>query len=210
MRLAALSVLGSILLAGCGPALEDSTATVLLSRFQDSGEFPRFSQAVEAGAPVLQVGFIESGLSTNLRLERRDGPFEYWLSVDGVQLVFEEGVLHSTRGLGETLLASEVSEPLERLKSLQDGPSDRLHTFIDGDDRAVTRTYRCDIRQTRETTIPVVGGEIDTLLFRESCNSLDQEFENLYWVDPRTRQIVQSRQWASPLVGPMSTRIVLE
>lgn len=210
MRFFALTLLGSACLAGCGALIEDTPTDILLSRLQASEEFPRYTAAVEAASPVLQVGFIDSGLATNLRLERRHSPYEYWLSVDGVHLVLQDGMLHSTRGLGETLLASEISEPLAQLKSLQDGSYDRFHTFLDSEDRAVTRTYRCDIQRTRETTIPVAGGEIDTLLFRESCNSLDQQFENLYWVDPRTRQIVQSRQWASPLVGAMSTRIVLE
>ena len=93
---------------------------------------------------------------------------------------------------------------------MSEGRSDRFHTYLNGNDEAVTRTYRCDIRKTREITIPVVGGEVATFLFRESCNSLDQEFENLYWVDPRSRQIVQSRQWAGPLVAAISTRVVLE
>lgn len=197
-------------LVGCGTAVQDNGWGVVLSRFQGTEQSSRFTAAVEADAPTLQIGFVDAGASANLRLERRDGPFEYWLSADGVHLVLEDGMLHSTRGLGEGLLASELSEPLRRLQTLQEGPSDRFHTYLNGNDEAVTRTYRCDFRQTREITIAVVGGEIPTVLFRESCNSLDQEFENLYWVDPQTRQIVQSRQWAGPLVAAISTRIVLE
>lgn len=199
-----------LVLAGCGNAVQNEGVSVVLSQFRQAPEAARFAAAVEADAPILQVGFVDRGDNANLRLERRDGAFDYWISSDGVHLVLEDGMLHSTRGLGEGLLASDLSEPLARLTALSEGPSDRFHTYLNGNDEAVTRTYRCDIRKTREITIPVPGGEIATFLYRENCNSLDQQFENLYWVDPRTRQIVQSRQWAGPRVEAISTRIVLE
>ena len=108
------------------------------------------------------IAVIETEEAGELRLEQRDGPYEYWLSSDGVQLVLQDGMLHGTRGFGQGLLASDLSEPLARLQSLQEGPSDRFHTYLNGNDEAVTRTYRCEFRQTRSITISVPGGEIPT------------------------------------------------
>ncbi len=203
-------VLVLALLSACGTSARVETASVVTSRFQAPETFPRYAIAANAGAPVLQVAFVETNTSTTLVLERQTGPFQYWLSTDGVQIVLEDGMLHGTRGIGEGLLASDLSEPLARLTSLQEGRSTRFHTYLTGNDEAVTRTFECDIRRTRETTIAVVGGEFPTILFREACNSLDQEFENLYWVNPQTRQIIQSRQWVGPRVSDLSTRIVLQ
>jgi len=197
-------------LSACGSSSENEAVGFFVSRFQAPEPFERFAIAANTGAPSLQVAFVETNVSTTLLLERENGPFQYWLSVDGTHVILEDGMLHGTRGIGEGLLASDLSEPLSRLKSLQEGPSTRFHTHLTGNDEAVTRTFECEIRRTREITLSVVGGEVPTILFREDCNSLDQEFENLYWVNPQTRQIVQSRQWVGPLVSDLSTRIVLQ
>ena len=157
----------------------------------------------------MQIAFVNEDRASDLLLERRDGEFEYWLSSDGVQLVMQRGMLHSTRGLGEGLLASELSEPLARVQSLEPGPSYRFHTYLTGNDEAITRTYLCEFRQTRDISIPISGVQSQTVLLRESCNNLDQAFENLSWVSIQDRQIVQSRQWAGPYVEAIATRIVL-
>ena len=200
-----------MMLTACGTVVEQDTAfSQSLARFQTQQTDPRFESIQAAGAPRLQVALVNDDRASDLLLEQRNGPYEYWLSADGVHLILENGVIHGTRGLGEGLLASELSEPLARIQSLEPGPSVRFHTYLNGDDQAVTRTYRCDFRRTREITIPISGMVVDTVLLRESCNSLDQSFENLFWVNPRNRQIVQSRQWAGPHVEAISTRVVFK
>ncbi|MFY9211437.1 MAG: YjbF family lipoprotein [Aestuariivita sp.] len=199
-----------LVFAACGTVTDDgSLFDQLVSRVQESQDEARFGALRTADAPVLQIAIQKREQSGSLLLERRDGPFEYWLSSDGVQIILEDGMVHGVRGLGDGLLASELSEPLARLRGLQEGPSDRFHSYLDGNDMVVTRTYRCAFREVRNIPIDVEGGQFDTVLFRESCNSLDQSFENLYWVDTITRQIVQSRQWIGPFTEALSTRIVL-
>lgn len=168
---------------------------------------PRFITALQREAPTLQIGFVETGTSGNLLLEREDGPFTYWISPDGAQIVLQSGVLHGTRGLGEGLLASELSQPLALIRARQSGTSDRFHTYLDGNDRAETRTYRCLIENTGPQEIELTSGPVTTILMTERCRSLNQEFTNFYWVTPAGGQIVQSRQWAGPTVGAISTRI---
>jgi hypothetical protein len=170
---------------------------------------PRFTQLLQNDAPVLQVGFIEQDSTANVLLERRDGAFEYWLTADGAHIILQSGMLHSTRGLGEGLLASELSEPLSRILNRRSGYADRFHTFLDGKDRAVTRTYRCLIESAGPKTITLANGPVAVELMTENCRSLDQDFTNFYWVVPATGQIVQSRQWSGPELGAMSTRAVL-
>lgn len=205
-----LSVL-TFALSACGTVVDQNTAfSQSLARFQPQQTVPRFAAIQQTGAPRLQVALVRDDLASDLLLERRNDPFEYWLSSDGVQLVLQSGVIHSTRGLGEGLMASELSQPLARIASLEPGPSFRFHTYLTGNDETVTRTYSCDFRWVRDIEIPVSGSRIQTVLLRESCNSLDQYFENLYWVDPDNRRIVQSRQWAGPYIEAISTRIVLQ
>ena len=198
-------------LSGCGTVVEEGSA--LGQSFEELQRnrvdfVPRFIALLQDEAPTLQVGFIDLEINGNLLLERQDGAYEYWLSPDGGQIVLQSGMLHSTRGFGEGLLASDLSAPLALVLNLQSGWSDRFHTYLDGNDFAVTRTYRCRIENEGPRSVDILGTSVDTQLMRESCRSLDQEFVNLYWVVPSRRTIVLSRQWAGPEIGAVSTRVV--
>jgi len=123
---------------------------------------------VQTGAPQLEVAYVRSKQSGAILLEHQRGDFDYWLSSDEVQLILQKGLIHGTRGIGEGLLAAELSQPLYHILNLKSGHSDRFHTYLNGN---------------------------------------DQEFVNLYWVDPSQRRILQSRQWIGPIVGYISTRV---
>ena len=199
------------LLASCGTAVDEESALgqSLAGIIGNDADFvPRFVVLLQQEAPTLQIGFVDRETSGNVLLERQEGGFAYWLSPDGAQIILQDGMLHGTRGLGEGLLASELSQPLAMVRGLQSGWSDRFHTYLDGNDRAITRTYRCRIDNRGARELNLFGTPTDTRLMRESCRSLDQEFVNLYWVAPSSRDIIVSRQWAGPVIGAISTRIV--
>lgn len=201
----------ALALAACGgTASRDSPIKLVTDSFglTQTQVSPRFAAVFKAEAPLLQVSFVEAGISSNLVLERRDGAFDYWLSPDGAHLILQSGMLHSTRGVGEGLLASELSEPLALVRNRRAGVSDRFHTYLDGNDRTVTRTYRCVVTNEGRKEIALATGPVRPVLMTENCRSLDQEFVNFYWVMPSSGQIVQSRQWAGPVSGAISTRIV--
>ena len=206
------AILSSLLalLGACGTAVDqDSAIGQSIAAVRGNADFaPRFVELIKSGAPTLQVGFVDTETSGNVLLERQDGPFAYWLSPEGAHIVLQDGMLHSVRGFGEGLLASDLSEPLALVRGLQSGWSDRFHTYLDGNDFAVTRTYRCRIDNRGPREINLFGTPTATQLMREDCRSLDQEFVNLYWVNPASRDIILSRQWMGPVVGVISTRIV--
>ena len=205
------SLLFCLALSACGTVADEDSAfgqSLATLRGGQADFVPRFIALLQTEAPTLQVGFLDLETNGNLLLERQDGEFSYWLSPDGAHLVLQSGMLHSTRGLGEGLLASELSEPLALVRATRTGASDRFHTYLDGNDFAITRTYRCIVENRGARQIDLLGQETATVLMRESCNSLDQEFVNLYWVVPASGTIVLSRQWAGPELGRVSTRVV--
>lgn len=207
----ALCALALVLPAACGTAVDEESGlgqSIAALRGEDAAFVPRFAALIERDAPILQVGFVDREVSSNLLLERRDGAFAYWLSSDGAHIVLQDGMLHGTRGLGEGLLASELTEPLALVLARREGSSDRFHTYLDGNDLAITRTYRCLIEDRGPREVDLFGTPTNTRLMRESCRSLDQEFVNLYWVASSSPDIILSRQWAGPVVGAISTRIV--
>lgn len=213
MRLRPLLLfLACVLTASCGTfASEDAAISQTTAFFKRQQDFqPRFIDLLRDEKPALQVGFIEQDSNGTLLLEQHSDDFSLWLSPDGVQLILQDGILHSVRGLGEGLLASELSQPIVRVRENKPGWSDRFHTYLDGNDRAVSRTYRCLIEQDGFREVEVIGGRLKTRLMRENCRSLDQDFTNLYWVDVASREIILSRQWAGPIIGPISMRVVFQ
>ena len=215
-----IALVALLALVGCGPGGGSgggsggagTLAAGLVSRLGGQGGVgldPRFVKAAQANAPILQVGFPDRGGNGNLRLDRRDGPFEYWISGEGVHIILQQGLLHSVRGLGDGLLASDLSDSIALVLSLQPGVADRFHTFLDGEDFAVRRTFRCVISEDGAETVELPGNvSVYAQRMRESCKSLDQGFENIYWIDPDSGRIVVSRQWAGTYTGAVSTRVV--
>ncbi|MGJ8543882.1 MAG: YjbF family lipoprotein [Sulfitobacter sp.] len=209
MRRLARVLVGVLTLAGCGLAADENSGIgQSLAQMRGVEYAPRFAALLQSGVPSLQVGFIDREASGALLLERRIGGLEYWLSPEGAQIILQDGMVHGTRGLGEGLVAAELSAPLALVRGMHAGQSDRFHTYLDGNDRTVTRTYRCVVAPGALAPVALAGGEVQTRLVLEHCRSLDQEFTNVYWVLPSAREIVQSRQWVGPFIGAISTRAV--
>lgn len=201
----------ALLLGACTaePPQNSAGIAAAIRGFQAPDFVPRFVALLEAEAPALQVSFVDKEVQTTLLQEQERGDLGYWLSADGAMLVTENGMLHGTRGFGAGLLSSELSEPQALILNGRSGVSDRFHTFLNGNDVAVTRTYRCTMTQRGPRDVNLGGRIAATQLMRESCKSLDQSFVNLYWVDIGRKDIVQSRQWAGDFLGNVSTRVVV-
>jgi len=174
-----LTLLGLAFLTACSSeGREDTQFQQAISRFAPQEFTARFNFLVQTGAPQLEVAYVRSKQSGAILLEHQRGDFDYWLSSDEVQLILQKGLIHGTRGIGEGLLAAELSQPLYHILNLKSGHSDRFHTYLNGNDKAVTRTYRCQIDVSDQ--VPLVIGEktAQTRFVTESCNSLDPRVQN--------------------------------
>jgi hypothetical protein len=208
--LVALCLLATTLLGCVSQGTEQSPLDSIKEGFQGgTQEFsPRFLRLAEAEAPALQVAFIDTKLATILLLESHTNGIDTYLSPEGSALLFEQGMLAGTRGFGTGLLASDLSAPLALVLSGREGFPDRLMTYLDGNDRAVTRTFRCKVTVEGDRVLKIGNRHMSTRLVSEDCGSLNGTFRNLYWVDRNTQRIVQSRQWAGEYTGEISTRLV--
>lgn len=208
-----LPCLAALGLLGCSSASTERSGMDLAQEVitrSPAEASPRFIALLRANAPALQMAFVETQVSGGLLLAGRNGPYETWLSPDNASIVLERGMLHSMRGFGAGLMSSELSEPLDLVLNQREGVSDRLHTYLTGDDRTVTRTYRCLISDDGIRNLTIPDGTIQTRLMIEDCRSLDQEFRNFYWVEPRSGRILQARHWSGDELGAISTRVVLQ
>lgn len=167
---------------------------------------PRFMALTGTPRPILQVGLPDAGTAGNMLLEARNGDFEHYLSPNAASITLNRGMLHNMFGFNEGLMATEVTEPLRLILAGQGGTADRIHTYLGGDDRTVFRTYRCVISPMGTQPVQLMNRTVTARLMREECRNADHEFTNLYWVDQTRGDIVQSRQWAGPNIGAVSTR----
>ena len=208
MRVTAL--IGTILaLSACGTESNNAQSFLqILAPGQPSGPSERFAAMTGSTAPLLQVGIEEAGTATYALLEvSRDG-VDSFITPDDVALILERGMLRGTRGLAQAMLASDISASLQAVLSVQPGEVTRFHTFLDGENNAVTRSYVCQIAVAGPRNIAIGSVSIDTELMTEECRNAEQNFTNVYWVQTAPPRIVQSRQWAGDFNGMLVMRDV--
>jgi len=198
------------LLGACTNSSDDFENMKLILAPDKVGFNPRFVALAEAGStvPALQVAFVEQARASTVLLESTRDGIDTWLTPDGATLITKQGMLVGTRGFGAGMLASDVDQPLAMVLGGREGFSDRFHTFLNGNDEANTRTYRCEIKNRGAREVIVGDKPIQTRLMAEDCRSLDQSFLNLFWVSDTGNRIVQTRQWTGDFLGIVTTRVV--
>ncbi len=167
---------------------------------------PAVQAALQAGAPALLISVEtrEDALAPFVARTTREGSTT-WQSVDSVSVTTRDGLLQATRGLGADMLASDTTQSAKRLRANQPGTAERFHTFLNGEDQAITRVYVCEITRRGPRQIDVGRGPEPARLMAEDCASLTESFTNLYWIAPGG-SLLQSRQWAGAFTGPLAIR----
>lgn len=202
--LAAMALLGA-----CGnAALQERALDLALGEAAaPTGQFPRFAPLLQAGqGPALDVRIVETGIRGGFLRESSANGIETWLGSDGVSLSFDRGVLHGTRGVGAGMLSSDVSSSARAIMAGRSGDVERIHTFLNGNNIAVSRAYACRITNEGSERIQLDIGTISARRMTEECGNLDQKFTNVYWVG--RGRILQSRQWGGEALGELAITTV--
>lgn len=179
---------------------------IAIAQGDDTTVTPRFAALGSAPRPLMQIGLIDAGTAGTMVLEARNGPYEHYLSPNAASMTFNRGMLSQTYGFGEALVGAEVTQSLSLILRGQAGAADRTHTYLGGDDRQVFRTFRCTIRPEGRRAVQLPNRNTTALFLRETCRNAEFAFENIYWVEQGRGEIIQSRQWAGPNLGAVSTR----
>lgn len=203
------------LLATVGCSSDPATATLIASATPfDRSEpepSPVFLGALQTGAPQI-IAAIESrpeaiALFVNQTVSDASG-VGTWVGPDGSQLMFDQGVLVGSRGFGGDVLASDASQSRALVQSLGSGYATRLMTLIDGQDRAVTRAFKCSVTPGGPASVTIGTQQVAARTATENCRGDATSFRNFYWVVPGSGEIIQSSQWAGQVTGKISLRVV--
>lgn len=165
---------------------------------------PTYAALALAGAPVLQVGVEAAGTATLARREGLRAGVATYVTPDGAAVILQDGMLRGTRGLGADLLASDIAAPRDLILSLREGTAARFHTFLDGENQAVTQRFVCAVAVQGAREIAIGAEPLGTVLVTEDCG----DFVNYYWVLPTAARVVQSRQWGGAFSGVIVMREV--
>ena len=182
----------------------------LFSGGQPTAASAPFQALLATSAPAIVVSVENREAATGfLRQSARSQgstTIETWISPDNVALYLENGFVVGTRGLGLDLMAADISQTAALVLARRDGQVQRFMSFLDGNDQVTVRSYICDIESRGGREVNLGSGMVATELVQERCTNPDQTFQNLYWIETRTGQIAQSRQWAGDFSGPLAIR----
>lgn len=197
-------------LLSCGEAQDDFD--LLKGALQPDA--PRFHPRANALAsirpipPRLEVGFPSRDLSGVMLLETERDGVQTWLTADGATITLEQGLLTSAKGFGSGLAASDVRQSADLVLARQPGSTERLHSFLNGNDQIELRAYKCEVVPLGTENVFVLGHPVTTHKLEERCHGVADSFTNTYWVGTKPSRLVQSSQWTGNFLGNLFMKAV--
>lgn len=214
---------GVLAMAGCSNAPEKEfsplgsagTAKNLVSNLfggQKTGdpdamaaELPaRIAAALRSTAgPVAIALFDRTGMMTSIAPSGRNGAYETWTSPENRGVSFLGGVVVSTRGLGDDLMAAETEELSALISARSAGSGERVYYHLNGLGQTQKFSVTCSLAAGGSDRVTM--GEIDqpATIMVEDCTNGPFAKQNLYWV-ARDGTVLKSYQWIGATFGHMT------
>ncbi|MCA1338187.1 YjbF family lipoprotein [Pseudooceanicola marinus] len=160
-------------------------------------------RAGEPGVRAMMAARVDRNTKSLLMMASRaaDGT-ETWLTADGGSVSFQDGMLVATRKIPPDMIAADVSEVSALVHARRGGQAERFHSYLDGNHSVYIRSYVCTVTPGALEPLVLLNGSTRTVrVMAEHCTGRDETFENFYWVDPGTGEILTSLQYASRDAG---------
>jgi hypothetical protein len=152
----------------------------------------------ETPSPLLLAELPERGASAGLIKVAPSGQDTVWIASDGISITFRHnGLLVATRGLGDDLMAADLSQVQARIQT--GGRVARVHDHLNGNDQIVRLSYDCIIENEGRAVIDIYEIRYQTTVMAETCQGDGESFTNRYWITD-SGIIQKSIQWVSPSV----------
>lgn len=140
--------------------------------------------------------------STNARGE------DSWISGDNLSLGMQHGLIIATRGFGGDLMSADVTRIAPLITGQQMGIAEHFLSHLNGNDQIEISAFRCEVTKRGARDVDLGPYVAKTSLMVSHCRNGQTAFKNLYWVEDRSGKVVQSKQWISPYIGMVSTRVI--
>jgi hypothetical protein len=171
-----------------------------------------FLTARNSGAPTYVAGLRNKKNAYTLFVRQTVNAKgeETWISPDRLSLGMKGGMIIATRGFGNDIYAADVDGTLQALKSGDENIiTEHFITPLSGSSRVERLAFRCQVTHQSREPVPLSESyTADTDLFYETCRNGRVNFQNLYWIERKTKKIVQSRQWINEKTGELELRAI--
>lgn len=165
------------------------------------------AQLDQVKSPLLAAQLTGPGTFATLVPVGANGDVITWRSADEITLSLRQGILVATRGLGQDLMAADVTDALQMIRG---GAADytRVHTYLDGEYQTRFQAFTCRHEGQIPEQIEIVQVSHQTRRIEESCFAADMRIANTYWVD-HGGIVWKSKQWVSPALGYIETELLV-
>lgn len=153
---------------------------------------------------TMRVTMPKLGAQGLAALSARNRGVATWRTADNTTFSFQDGVVVSTRGLGDDLMGADVSQSNSALRGGTSDWAPRLHGYMNGEFQPYFTVFHCRRTGSRSATVQVGSTLVFTNRTDETCVNDDLEFENSYWRNSNG-VMVKSRQWVSEGIGYVET-----
>ncbi|MFX0546869.1 YjbF family lipoprotein [Roseovarius sp. S1116L3] len=131
------------------------------------------------------------------QLEQNNG-YKTFGTADRRSLTMRAGMMTATRGLGNDIMSSKLGTLPQLITSRQPGTAQREMRYLDGEELTQIQVKTCTVRIEGMERLNRGHGDISVTNVSENCRGDGGDFMNTYKVGA-DGQILQSRQWHSPL-----------
>lgn len=195
MRRLALAITITLFLSNCAQFAGQG------SRGQAVVVTPNASDVLSISVPALRLQDYATPVA-------RTRDITTWQTSNKIGFSFEDGVIVSTRGLGNDLMGADVTQSISATRGGAKTWVPRINGYIDGEYQSYFMAFQC--RKTGRVSEQITLGDrrISSTLTTETCVNDERQIENHYWRNSNGLML-KSRQWISPAVGYMETERII-
>ena len=160
----------------------------------------------EAGDPIIFVE-LEDGRNATLSLFPGENELPVWLGVDGSTITAKNGVLISTRGMGDDLMHSEYEKTFWGLSNPGKQYA-KKYTYLVEDNQLVSKYFNCSFNlDEKSSVIKIFDRDFSVSMRVETCTGQNTDFKNRYWIET-DGTVRRSTQFHSNNVGQVLLEIL--
>lgn len=156
---------------------------------------------------LIQVASKKRGSSAlMLEIESNRG-YRTYSTASKQTFTLRNGLVTSTRGMGDDLMASINGDSLSLIRARRTGSGQRVMEHLDGAGDTVRLQFTCETYVTGSGRVKRGAVNAITTELTENCVAGRHKFTNVYQVDG-TGMILESQQWISPSAGYVLIRVL--
>lgn len=159
--------------------------------------------------PLILAQIEKAGLLTALGETGRNGGVRTFATPNEQTLVFRDGLLTATRGLGNDLMSAKTGAVAALVLNRRPGSAARTYRYLDGEGTERPLPMDCTVSTGPAKSFDFAGRHYDTLQMDETCQATTQSLSvsNSYWVTG-DGTVALSRQWIGPALGHVTIQLV--